>query len=203
MTHETELVPNDYFRELRREDIFPHSSTERPFEVDLGCGDGGFLLKVSELLPDRDFLAVERVKGRVHKVRQDLQREGRDNARILRLDSIYVVGWLLPANSVSRLHLLCPDPWPKKKHHKNRILRSQEFLGGLERILIPGGEFLLKTDQEDYFEEALEALKGQPWAEPLSWEQGEVEPYPETDFERQWLGMGRSIYRARWARIAI
>ena len=199
--HAPEFIPEDYFRELAVAEIFP-DSPERPLEIDLGCGDGGFLLEMARLLPGRNFLGVERVRGRVHRIREDIRRAGFANVRVLRLDSSYVVGWLLPAGSVSRLHLLCPDPWPKKKHHKNRLVRRREFLDGLGRILVAGGEFLLKTDQEDYFEEALEHVDAQSWAERTGWEEGEIEPYPETDFERQWVAMGREIHRARWRRIS-
>jgi tRNA (guanine-N7-)-methyltransferase len=64
--------------------------------------------------PERDFLGVERMLGRVDKTMRKIERMQLPNARIMRLESAYTVGWLLPKASVSRLHLLCPDPWPKK-----------------------------------------------------------------------------------------
>ena len=195
----SELVLNDYFVEAEAVELFP-GREGLPLELDMGCGDGRFLLQMAQSFPERNFLGVERLKGRVHFVAEAIRRSGMKNLRVLRLDIAYVVGWLLPAASVSRVHFLFPDPWPKKRHHKNRVVRSEEFLRGLGRVLRPGGEFLHKTDQEDYFCEAMEALAGSPWAEPLPWQSNEVGAYPQTDFERQWISLGRSIYSGRWRR---
>ena len=68
------FTPTDYFRELRREDVFPDAS--RPLEIDLGCGDGTFLLGMAAQFPERDFLGVERMIGRVEKVTKKIQRSG-------------------------------------------------------------------------------------------------------------------------------
>ena len=132
-----------------------------PLEVDLGCGDGSFLVEMARHFPERRFLGVERLLGRVRKVCRKLQRAGLENARVLRLESRYTVEWLLPGDSVSRLHLLCPDPWPKARHHRRRLLQP-EFLAAVARVLEPGGEFLFKTDNEEYFEWALEQFAGLP-----------------------------------------
>jgi tRNA (guanine-N7-)-methyltransferase len=189
------LVPLDYFRELTREEMFPEP--DRPLEVDLGCGDGSFLLAMAQHYPGRNFLGVERLAGRVHKVARRIRRLGLCNARILRLESAYTVGWLLPRASVTRLHLLCPDPWPKKKHHRRRLVIDAEFQSGLQRVLIPGGEFLHKTDNPEYFEVATEAFDGLPSFKRIDWAETDFF-YPQTDFEQHWLEQGRSIQRARW-----
>lgn len=191
------FIPRDYFRELRREDVFPDGS--RPLEVELGCGEGAFLLEMARQHPERNFLALERMLGRVEKTARRIARAGLRNARVLRLESSYACAWLLPAASVARLHLLCPDPWPKKKHHKYRLVNSEEFLTGLARILAPDGEFLLKTDYEPYFEDALLALGARAGLERIEWPE-DAFFYPQTDFERQWLAAGKSIHRARWRR---
>ncbi len=189
------LVPADYFHQLKPEEIFPQAG--RPLEVDLGCGDGTFLVEMARHHPERDFLGVERLGGRANKVERRIKRAGLTNARILRLESAYTVGWLLPPHSVSRLHLLCPDPWPKKKHHRRRLVLDPEFQSGLERILVPSGEFLHKTDSAEYYEVATEAFDALPGFKRIEWPE---EPffYPQTDFEKQWLAEGRTIQRARW-----
>lgn len=104
------FIPPDYFRELP--DVFPDAS--RPLEIDLGCGDGTFLTGMAAHHPERDFLGVERMLGRVDKTARKIERLQLPNARIMRLESAYTVSALLPSARVSRLHLLCPDPWPKK-----------------------------------------------------------------------------------------
>lgn len=190
------FVPPEYFRELTPAEIFPDSS--RPLEVDLGCGDGTFLTGMAAHHPERDFLGVERMLGRVVKTARKITAQGLTNARILRLESAYTVSWLLPRRSVSRLHLLCPDPWPKKKHAARRLVNQAEFLDGLARILKPGGEFLLKTDDQPYFEDALASFESRKQQfTRLDWPE-DAFFYTTTDFEQSWLNIGRSIHRARW-----
>jgi tRNA (guanine-N7-)-methyltransferase len=192
---EAAFVPENYFRELKKEELFQDAS--RPLEIDLGCGDGRFLLGMAAQHPERNFLGVERMLGRYDKVAKRITQAGLSNARVLRLESSYTVAWLLPTASVSRLHLLCPDPWPKKKHHRRRLVVSEEFHQGLQRILVPGGEFLLKTDDADYYAAATEQFDGLPAFTRLDWPE-DAFFYPQTDFERQWLSAGRDMHRARW-----
>lgn len=190
------FIPPDHFRELRADEIF--ADPARPLEVDLGCGDGTFVAGMAERFPERNFLGVERMLGRVDKTLRKIQARGLSNARILRLESSYTVAWLLPRASVTRLHLLCPDPWPKKAHAPRRLVNQDEFLDGLTRVLIPGGEFLLKTDDRPYFEDALASLeKRQHQFTRLDWPE-DAFFYQTTDFEKGWLNLGRSINRARW-----
>lgn len=190
------FVPSDHFRELAPSDLFPDAS--RPLEIDLGCGDGTFLLGMAAHHPERDFLGVERMLGRVSKTARKIGVRQLTNARIMRLESAYTVAWLLPRASVSRLHLLCPDPWPKKKHAARRLVNQAEFLDGLVRTLKPGGEFLLKTDDQPYFEDALLSLESRAHQfERLDWPE-DAFLYPITDFEQSWLDVGRVIHRARW-----
>lgn len=190
------FIPPDHFRELRHDEIFPDPS--RPLEVDLGCGDGTFIAGMAERFQERDFLGVERMLGRVEKTMRKIENGGLHNARIMRLESAYTVAWLLPRASVTRLHLLCPDPWPKKKHEARRLVNQDEFLDGLTRILLPGGEFLLKTDDGPYFEDALASLGRRAHQfTRLEWPD-DAFFYPTTDFERSWLNIGRTINRARW-----
>jgi tRNA (guanine-N7-)-methyltransferase len=192
------FTPSDYFQELT--EVFPASN--RPLEIDLGCGDGTFLTGMAAQHPERDFLGVERMLGRVDKTLRRIERLQLPNARVMRLESSYTVAWLLPRASVSRLHLLCPDPWPKKKHAARRLVNQDEFLDGLTRILVPGGEFLLKTDDQPYFEDALLSFESRTHQfQRLDWPD-DAFFYPTTDFEQSWLHVGRSIRRARWQLIS-
>jgi tRNA (guanine-N7-)-methyltransferase len=188
------LVPEDHFREFRKEEIFGEPG--RPLEVDLGCGDGAFLRAMASFHEERDFLGVERLLGRVRKVCKKASRLGLANLKVLRLESTYVLGYLLPSAGVSRVHLLFPDPWPKKKHHKRRLV-NREFCAGLQRVLEPGGEFLFKTDHLEYFEQSEEAIHASQMFEELDWNDGDFF-YAQTDFEELWRGQGREIYRARF-----
>jgi len=191
-----EWMPADFFSRARVQDIFATTALTgySPLEVDLGCGEGRFLTEIAAEYPDRCFLGVERLLGRVKKSARRARQAGLENVRLLRLEGAYAVEYLLPHHSVDRLHLLFPDPWPKKKHHGRRMLR-REFLPILARLLKPGGELLFKTDHEEYFAWAREEVADSGWAE-LSWEDGDF-PYPTTDFEALWTGQGKPIYRLR------
>jgi tRNA (guanine-N7-)-methyltransferase len=207
MSEDFLFTPQHYFRELRKDEIF-ENRVETPLEVDLGCGEGHFIEAMAGIYPERNFLAVERLQGRVKSTARKLGERGLSNAKVLRLETAYTVSWLLPTAGVSRVHLLCPDPWPKKKHHARRLVNKADFLRGVHRILDADGEFLLKTDDTEYFENALESMitlavdeiSGKALFERLDWEE-DAFPYPQTGFERHWLGMGRSIHRARWRKV--
>ena len=187
-----QLVPSDYFRKLSKEEIF---ETNRPLEIDLGCGDGSFLVAMASHYPERNFLGVERLLGRVRKVIRKAEKNSLLNLKVLRLELSYTIEWLLPDHCANRMHLLFPDPWPKKKHHKRRMV-NKSFCESLVRILKEDGEFLFKTDHLDYFEESMLALENFDLLEQLSWNTDDF--YPVTDFEKIWTKEGKKIYSARF-----
>ena len=190
-----QLLPDDYFRRLHLEEIFENGD-EKPLEVDLGSGDGSFLIEMAANYGERNFLGVERLLGRARKICRKAARRGLENVKVLRLESAYTVEWLLPVESVSRLHLLFPDPWPKKRHHGRRLV-NDDFLRGLLQVLIQGGEFLFKTDHAEYFEEACAHVEETKSFKRLKWlESGDF--YADTDFEAQWRERGKVIHRSRW-----
>ena len=185
-------MPAHYFQRLEREEIVRDG---RSLEVDLGCGDGAFLLGMAQEFPERDFLGVERLLGRVRKVGRKIGRAGLENVRVLRLESRYTVEWLLPEASVSRLHLLCPDPWPKLRHNRRRVMQP-EFLAAVRQALVPGGEFLFMTDHEEYFEWAAERVTAYGHLELMEWAEDSFF-YPKTDFQQLWESEGKSMFRLR------
>ena len=187
-----QLVPSDYFRKLFKEEIF---ETNRPLEIDLGCGDGSFLVAMASHYPERNFLGVERLLGRVRKVIRKAEKNSLLNLKVLRLELSYTIEWLLPDDCANRMHLLFPDPWPKKKHHKRRMV-NKSFCESLVRILKEDGEFLFKTDHPDYFEESMLALENFDLLEQVPWNTDDF--YPVTDFEKIWTKEGKKIYSARF-----
>ena len=196
-TSPSEFMPDDFFRRYSNEEIF---GNDHPLEIDMGCGDGSFLLDMAEHYPERNFLGVERLLGRIRGVCKGIQERGLTNVKVLRLESQYTLEYLLQPSSVSRLHLLCPDPWPKARHHKNRLVQ-QEFLQILQQSLTPDGEFLFKTDHPGYFEWVCEEMElyakfnQLPW--PTAVEEGGFY-YPKTDFQRHWEKQGKEIFQLRY-----
>jgi tRNA (guanine-N7-)-methyltransferase len=187
-----EFVPPDYFRRLEPSELRRNG---RPLEIDLGCGDGRFLLEMAAHHPERDFLGVERLLGRVRKVCKKIGKLGLENVRVLRLESRYTAEWLLPPESVARLHLLCPDPWPKLKHHRRRLVQ-QEFLQAVWDLLEPGGEFLFKTDHPEYFRWVGDQVARFAKFERLDWPD-DAFFYPKTDFQLLWESQGKSLQGLR------
>lgn len=192
-----EIYPANWFERMSPKDLFPGN---RPLEIDLGCGDGSFLVRMADEFPDRNFLGIERLLGRVRKVSRKSVRAGLANARVLRADSNYAVEWLLPLECAERIHFLCPDPWPKKKHARRRQMCQLSFLKSLHSLLKENGELLFMTDAYPYYEEALEVQDSCDFFEVLPWEEGDFF-YAKTDFEEQWLSEGKSMNRLRLRKI--
>src|SRR5580698_10105408 len=97
--------------------LFPAA---QPLEIELGSGDGSFLANYAALHPERNFIGVERLLGRLRKLDRKARRAGLTNLRALRIESAYLVEYLLPRGAATALHIYFPDPWPKRKHRKNR-----------------------------------------------------------------------------------
>lgn len=123
----------------------------QPVELELGSGDGSFIAQYARQHPAVNFLGVERLLGRARKIERKALRTGLTNLRILRIEAAYLVQYLLPPAGIGTVHIYFPDPWPKKKHHKNRLI-NEVFTGRLARILQPGGLVHIRTDDRDYFE---------------------------------------------------
>lgn len=190
-----EFRPRDYFAEAKVEEMFPRAA---PLDLDLGCGDGGFLLAMAQRHPERNFLGTERQLGRVEKVARKLARHEVTNACVLRLDHHSIAGHFLAAESVATCYILFPDPWPKRHHHPRRIIQ-EEFMASLLRVLAQCGEVRVKTDDLPYFrwmEKVWAQCRGY---ERLDWEE---EPgWPVTDFEELFVARGLPIYRARLRKV--
>lgn len=127
--------------------LFPHPE---PLEVELGAGDGSFLAQYARLHPEHNFIGVERLLGRLRKIDKKGSRAGLTNLRLVRIEASYFLEYLLPEKSTVALHIYFPDPWPKRKHRKNRLI-NERFTELAGRVLLPGGAVYLRTDDADYF----------------------------------------------------
>jgi tRNA (guanine-N7-)-methyltransferase len=182
-----EYIPESLTDRLNFDEIFERRA---PVEIDLGCGDGTFLTTGAAANPEHNFLGIERLLGRVRKVCRKVGRENLKNARVLRIDSVYAVEHLLPAESVTAFHLLFPDPWPKRRHHRRRAF-TPEFLFSIHRALVAGGLFHIATDHADYFRQ-IEDVIADTNVFRVS---GEQYHFPPTTFEKKFLLRGSPIQR--------
>lgn len=140
--------------QLDLQELFP---VRKPLEVELGCGDASFTVEYAALHPERNFLGIERLLGRIAKLDKKGRRLGLKNLRGVRIESAYFLEWLLPPQSVSALHVYFPDPWPKKKHRRHRLINAR-FPELAFRVLEPGGKVFLRTDDADYFKQMSEVF---------------------------------------------
>jgi tRNA (guanine-N7-)-methyltransferase len=173
-------------------EVFGRSS---PVEVDLGAGDGVYAEARAKRESDRNFIAVERLLGRATKIAKKAIRNQLTNLKILRLESAYFIKNLCAESSLDAITVRYPDPWPKRRHHANRLLQK-EFFEDAARAVISGGLIKLTTDDREYFEWAQkEAEKCSAWVPDLSWT-GVDEPTSE--FEELFAKEGRKVYRRAW-----
>jgi len=171
----------------------------QPLEVELGCGDASFLVEYARRHPERNFIGVERLLGRLRKLDRKGRRAGLTNLRGVRIESSYFLQHLLPPRSALALHVYFPDPWPKTKHHKHRFI-NERFPEIARAALTPGGVVYLRTDDGDYFNQMTEVFRAnaefQKMETPI--ELAEL----LTDFELEFRGRGiqtlRAAYRSKF-----
>ena len=183
---------DDLFSPLDFAALFP-DRPNAPMELDLGCGDGSFLTAMAARAPDRNFLGVERLLGRVRRTCRRAAAKGLSNVRVVRLETLYLLRFLIPEGAVATLHLMFPDPWPKRRHQRRRVFQS-EFLDVAGAALEPGGELRLTTDDAPYFKHMRAVFAAHLGFCEEFWDPGE--DYPQTDFERHFRTQGLEIYRA-------
>ena len=119
-------------------------------ELDLGCGKGGYLLELARRFPDRLIIGADVMLGRLRKIKRKAERRDLANVMLLRVEAWSLLP-LLPDGVLDRIHILCPDPWPKARHRAHRLITS-EFLGRLAGKLTATGVLHLATDNGPYLE---------------------------------------------------
>jgi tRNA (guanine-N7-)-methyltransferase len=172
--------------------LFPEP---QPLEVELGCGDASFIVECARRRPDRNFLGVERLLGRLRKLDRKGRRAGLTNLRGVRIESSYFLQYLLPPRSVSALHVYFPDPWPKKRHRDRRLV-NERFPGLARAALAPGGVVYLRTDDEDYFAQMTAVFDANREFQRSETPTGLAEL--PTDFEREFRARGIRTLRAAY-----
>jgi len=177
-------------------ELFPKT---QPLEIELGCGDASFLAEYAHRHPERNFIGVERLLGRLRKLDRKGRRAGLMNLRGVQIESSYFLRHLLPPRSASVLHIYFPDPWPKKKHRKNRLV-NEAFPSLARAALAPGGVVYLRTDDPDYFAQ-MTAVFGASAAFQKKETPTELLELP-TDFERVFRARGiKTLHAAYPARV--
>jgi len=184
--------PQSYFETLDLGKVF---AVSRPLEVELGSGDGSFLINYARLYPDRNLIGVERLLGRLRKIHRKATRGNLENVRLIRVEASYCLEYLLPPGCAQSVHIYFPDPWPKRKHHKHRLINAR-FPDLAKRVLLSGGTVYLRTDHSDYFDQMQEVFGASAFFQKV--------PTPEslcslvTDFEQGFTAKGVNTLRTAY-----
>jgi tRNA (guanine-N7-)-methyltransferase len=181
-----ELIPESYVAPLDLPMIFGRTA---PLHVDLGCGDGSFLAALAQRAPEKNFLGIEKLAGRIEKAGRKTAMFG--NVRVLLAETSYAVRYLLPEASVEEFYLLFPDPWPKRRHQRRRIITS-DLLNSIHVALEKAGLLRIATDQPDYFAQIARLGGNDSRFAILDPDNNDL---PPTKFERRFQTQGAPIYR--------
>jgi tRNA (guanine-N7-)-methyltransferase len=118
-------------------------------EIEIGCGNGRFLAVQAAKHPTTHYIGIERMLGRVRKLNRKAERLPARNLHALRLEAFYTFYYLLPEHRLQTVYVFFPDPWPKRRHHRNRLF-SPLFLDVLWMRLKEGGIIQIATDHQEY-----------------------------------------------------
>lgn len=167
---------------------------EAPVVLEIGCGMGETTAAIAAAQPATDFIGVEVHGPGVGAILKRIEQQALKNLRVIQHDAVEVVDAMIPEASLAGIHVYFPDPWPKKRHHKRRLLK-QPFVHALARKLAAGGYLHAATDWEPYAEEILKTLS----AEPLLVNTAEgYSPRPAwrplTKFEARGLKLGHAVF---------
>jgi tRNA (guanine-N7-)-methyltransferase len=168
---------------------------DHPVEIEIGMGKGTFLVEQAKGRTETNFLGVEYARWFWRYASDRLRRNACFNARTVRAEASYFLHEFVADASVSAIHLYFPDPWPKKRHHKRRLIQ-EPFVAEMCRVLQPRGRLQIATDHEDYFHQIEQVLAASPleraqYQPPGSAGQGEM---VGTNFERKYRLQGRPFF---------
>jgi tRNA (guanine-N7-)-methyltransferase len=166
-------------------------------EVEIGSGKGTFMIEYAQKHPDYFIMGSEwdYTWAAFAHTRME-SRKVLNNAAMLRGDVFYFLRDAVKDNTVDAFHMYFPDPWPKERHHKNRLLRP-DFLTEVARVLKPGKRlFYWGTDHKEYNEIALETFDAFPGCTVVERNTAEPTEGISTGFERKYRKEGRPIYRS-------
>ncbi|GAA4327547.1 tRNA (guanosine(46)-N7)-methyltransferase TrmB [Pigmentiphaga soli] len=167
---------------------------EAPTVLEIGFGMGETTAQIAQAQPERNFIGVEVFNAGVGAMLRRIEQAGLRNVRIVQHDAVDVVRNMIAPDSLSGVHVYFPDPWPKKRHHKRRLIQSP-FVALLATRIAPGGYLHCATDWQPYAEQMLEVLHAEPllantadgFSPRPAWR-------PQTKFEARGLRLGHGVW---------
>ena len=171
--------------------------------VEIGFGMGDALLSLAELYPQRDYVGIEVYEPGIGRLLRELAARGLSNVRVIREDAVEVLERTISDASLAGILIYFPDPWPKKRHHKRRLIQP-EFASLVREKLRPDGVLELATDWEPYAWQMLEVIESSGGFRNIA---GKHRFYPQqstrpfTKFERRGAALGHGVWDLRFARV--
>jgi tRNA (guanine-N7-)-methyltransferase len=167
---------------------------EAPKILEIGFGMGESTASIAHSHPEQDFLGIEVHTPGVGSLLRQIQELGLNNLRLIQHDAVEVLRHMIADTSLDGVHIFFPDPWPKKRHYKRRLIQTN-FVALLVGKLKPGGYLHMATDWQEYAEWAMEMLQAEP---QLSNTAPGYAPQPDyrplTKFEQRGLKLGHGVW---------
>ncbi len=165
-----------------------------PVVVEIGSGMGETTARIAAENPETDYVAIEVHAPGVGSLLRRVEEEGLTNLRVIQHDAVEVLREMIPEASLSGIHVFFPDPWPKKRHHKRRLVQPM-FAALAASRLVAGGRLHVATDWQEYAEQVLATLGACALLENTAAGFAERPPWrPETKFERRGRRLGHGVW---------
>ncbi len=169
-------------------------SRTAPRILEIGFGMGDSLAATAAVYPEKDFIGIEVHLPGVGSLLRQLDEARITNVRVIRHDAVEVLERMIRPATLAQINLFFPDPWPKKRHHKRRIVQP-DLVRLMASRLQPGGMLHMATDWEDYALHMLEVVNGEPLLEnTVSGFADRPATRPLTRFERRGLALGHVVH---------
>lgn len=196
------LIPNTSPSFLAWEDNAPAPQwdsifgNDQPLALEIGCGVGDFVVQMAALHPDLNFIALDFYNKGCIKTCKRIDKSGLTNVRVLRAEARSFIEACIPHGSLRTVVINCPDPWPKLRHRKRRLVNTG-FVDYLSRFMHPGANFYFATDFDDYGLDVAEFMVGQDGFDNMlapDRYRHTLEGYPVSKYMRRFLDEGKHIY---------
>ena len=176
---------------------------DHPVALEIGCGVGDFIAKTAVDIPDRNFIAIDFYNKGCYKTCRRIDSAGLANVRVLREEARQFIRERIAPGTLAAVYINCPDPWPKKKHRKRRLV-NREFVEFLANYLVPGGDFYFATDFDDYGIDVAGMMPGVPGFDNMlapDLYRHELDGYHLSKYMRKFMAEGKSIYFVHYRKV--
>ena len=179
----------------------PLFGNSNPLALEIGCGIGDFIIQIARRHPEWNFVAIDIFNQGCRQTCSRIEASGLSNILMMRIEARYLLYQYLGKNSLQAIYINCPDPWPKKRQRKRRLL-NQNFLDLALYCLLDHGELNFCTDFTDYGETAAQLLSNDQRLKNLAATPytHELEDYPISKYMQRFLDLGQPIFLCRYSK---